>query len=336
MGSGDQLVAREFAVYREFVRLYRIAQTLRPTGVDRWNGELYATEGEMWGSVSPKTGAVRLSARHVLPHLTGSTSHRHPGEQAEALATVLHEATHTGMDLKTPSEPNAVYSAHSRGLMEGVAELRAMSDFEFFAERAGYPDLVLPRPHYKGAYAATLSLLDQAAGPNVSRRTLLSDMVTGPVVMHFDQLAAGVLRNRLWDVVPHQPDHQRTARAELIKPMLHSVWPDLPEHSTSTGERVAEEIRMSLNAKVDEIRRHYQYGGRRPFDADELIRAADRGPAGLGHECSEAAAADVAGGLRFLNAHAPAGGAVTRRPVLGQGARRTGTAPAAAQDRTRE
>jgi hypothetical protein len=35
----------------------------------------------------------------VLPHLTGLTSHQHPVEQAEALATVLHESTHAGMEL---------------------------------------------------------------------------------------------------------------------------------------------------------------------------------------------------------------------------------------------
>jgi hypothetical protein len=335
VGSGDQLVARESVVYREFARLYRLARTLRPTGVDRWNGELWATHGELWGSVNPTTGAVRLSARQVLPYLTGSTSHSHPGEQAEALATVLHEGTHTGMELKAPPEPNAVYSAHSRGLMEGVAELRAMFDFEAFADRAGYPDLALPRPHYKGAYAATVSLLDQASGLHMSRKNLLSDLVTGPVVLHFDQLAAGVVRNRLWDVVPHHPDHQRAVRAALIKPMLHVVWPDLPEHSTSTGERVGEEIRMGVDAKVDEIWRHYRYGGRGLFDGDGV--AVERGAGGSRREQVEAgAAAEVASGLRFLDAQAPAGAAVTWRPRPGQGARRTGSAPTAGHQPARE
>jgi hypothetical protein len=327
MQPSDQLVAQQSAVYREFARLYRIARLLRPTSVDRWNGELYATHGERWGSVSPATGAIRLSAQHVLPYLTGSTSHRYPGEQAEALATVLHEATHTGMGLRAPSEPNAVYSAHSRGLMEGVAEVRAMADFDAFADRAGYPDLVLPRPHYKGAYVATDSLLDQASGLNVSRKSLMSELVTGPVVMHFDRLSAGVIRNRLWDVVPHQEDHQRAARAALIPAMLHELWPNLHNEKTTTGDYVADEIRQALNAKVDEIRRHYRFGGRGPFDADQPDRDAVRSPGrSQGRVEVGGAATEVAGGLRFLSGQAPASGAVARRPLLGHGARRAGVA----------
>jgi hypothetical protein len=196
MDSGDRLVPRESVAYREFVRLYRIARKLRPTSVDRWNGELYATNSGVWGSASPVTGAIRLSEPLVLPYLTGATSHTHPGEQAEALATVLHEATHTGMNLKA-SEPNAVRTPHSAGLTEGVAELRVMADFDAFADRAGYQELVLPRPQYPGAHATSDQLLDQAAGLNVSRNALLKRLITGPAVMHFDALAEGVVRNRL-------------------------------------------------------------------------------------------------------------------------------------------
>lgn len=317
MGADDQLVPRESAAYREFVRLYRIARTLRPTTVDRWNGELLATQDELWGSVSPTTGAVRLSAQHVMPYLTGSTSHRHPAEQAEALATVLHETTHTAMEMKGSAEPNAVYSAHSRGLMEGVAELRAIQDFDAFIVRAGYPDLALPQPHYKGAYAATASLLNQAAGPYQDRRTLMNELIAGPVVLHFDRLAAAVVRNRLWDVVPYQPDHQHAVRAALIRPMLHEVWPDLPEHSTSTGERVADEIRMDLNAKVDEIQRHYRQGSTEPFTSTGAPSHSAASERRTSHpEYSISRPPDE---LRFLNGLAPAALATRHKPLLANG-----------------
>jgi hypothetical protein len=332
--SGDLLIPPDSAVYREFVRLYRIARALRSTPVDRWNGELHATDASVWGSVSPLTGAIRLSAKLVLPHLTRSTSHQHPVEQAEALVTVLHESTHTGMELKALTEPNAVHSRHSLGLTEGVAEVRAVEDFQAFTWRAGYLDVVLPGPQYEGAYAATDRLLDQASGPFASREQLTDELVAGPAAMHFDRLAGGVIRNRLWDVVPHHENHQRAVRAALIRPMLHHVWPELPDQPTSIGERVAEEIRMGLDAKVDEIRQHYRYGGWRVFDADG--RTADRDPGGSRPGRREGAAADVASGLRFLNAQAPAGTAVMRSPLLGQGARRMGSAPIAGHESARE
>lgn len=346
MDSGDQPVLRDHAVYREFARLYRIARALRPTDVARWNGELSATHRAAWGSVNPATGAISLSAQHVLPYLTGSTSQTHPGEQAEALATVLHEATHSGMELKAPSEPNAVYSEHSKGLMEGVAELRAMVDFDAFADRAGYKDLVLPGPQYPGAHAAADGLLDQASGPNIDRKRLMSQLVTGPVVMHFDQLAGGVVRNRLWDAIPHHPDHQRAARAALIRPMLHAAWPEIPDHSARIGTRIADEIRGSLNAKVDEIRRYYRLGGRAPFGGEPAAREVGQGSAGLEVRTQAGAGTDGIDALRFLAAQAPAAGAVARRPAPGQGARRTGAtaasgpahtaSPSGPPDRTRE
>ncbi|TCO21195.1 hypothetical protein EV652_111102 [Kribbella steppae] len=331
MAAADRLIAPESAVYREFVRLYRIARTLRSTPVDRWNGELYATDTAVWGSVSPLTGAVRLSAQLVLPHLTGKTSHHHPVEQAEALATVLHESTHAGMALKAPTEPNAVDSKHSLGLTEGVAEVRAIEDFQAFTWRAGYQDVVLPGPQYEGAFAATDRLLDQASGIFTSREDLTDELVAGPAATHFDRLAGGVVRNRLWDVVPHHPDHQRAVRAALIRPMLHDVWPQLPDQPTSIGERVALEIRMGLDAKVDEVRRYYRGGGWRPFEGEGFGQVAGRGRLEAG-----SAEADVAGGLRFLDAQAPADGAVALRPSLGLGARRTGPPSTPEPGRTRE
>lgn len=325
MDSGDQLVPNESVAYREFARLYRIARQLRPTSVDRWNGELYATNSGVWGSANPVTGAIRLSGPLVLPYLTGATSHTHPGEQAEALATVLHEATHTGMNLRAPSEPNAVRTRHSAGLTEGVAELRVMADFDAFADRAGYQELVLPRPQYPGVHATSDRLLDQAAGLNLSRKDLLKRLITGPAVMHFDALADGVVRNRLWDVVPHHPDHQQAVRAALIRPMAHLAWPELPDCSAGVGARVAAEIRVDLNAKVDEIRRHCRFGGGAPFGEEQYGREAGRGPDAVrGDRSRVEARADGMDGMRFLGGVAPAGGAVSRRPVLGQGGRGAG------------
>lgn len=316
-------------MHREFVRLHRIARSLRPTSVDRWNGELYATDADIWGSVHPVTGAVRLSATLVLPHLTGSSSHQYPVEQAEALATVLHESTHLGMELKALTEPNAVHTNHSLGLTEGIAEVRAVEDFQAFSWRTGHDAVVLPKPQYEGAYAATDRLLDQIGGRFDSREQLTDDLVAGPAAMHFDRLAAGVVRNRLWDVVPEHENHQRAVRAALIQPMLHHAWPQLPDHSIEIGERVANDIRLDLNAKVDEIRRYYRLGGRAPFGGEPAAREVGQHSAGVRQERTAAGAGtDGIDALRFLDAQAPAAGAVARPPALGLGARGAGSAPA--------
>ncbi len=338
----DRLIHPDSAVYREFVRLHRTARTLRPTPIDRWNGQLYATDAAIWGGVSPVTGAVRLSDKLVLPHLTGSTSHQHPVEQAEALATVLHESTHAGMNLKAPTEPNAVHSLHSLGLTEGVAEVRAMDDFQAFTWRAGYRDLVLPKPQYEGAYAATDRLLDHIDGPFRSREELTDELVTGPAAMHFDRLAACVVRNRLWDVVPHHEDHQRAVRAALIDSMLHDAWPDLPDHSTGIGERVAEDIRTDLNAKVDEIRRHYHHSPRNPFDAEQPNLEAVRGrlesasPADLPRQRTLQAQVDLAANLRFLSAQPSASLATRSQASLGLGSRTRPGTPQTTRPRNRD
>jgi hypothetical protein len=322
VATGDRLIHPDSAVYREFVRLYRIARSLRPTPTDRWNGELYATDAAIWGSVSPLTGATRLSARLVLPHLTGSTSHLHPVEQAEALATVLHESTHAGMELKALTEPNAVHSNHTLGLTEGIAEVRAVEDFQAFTWRAGYRDLVLPKPQYEGAFAATDRLLEQIDGPFGSREQLTNDLVAGPAAMHFDRLAAGVIRNRLWDVVPYHDDHQLAVRGALIRPMLHEVWPVLHEEPASIGVRVADEIRMGLDAKVDEIRWHYRRSPRVPFEGGFPEHVAVREPRVRSLvEHADPARAELAANLRLLGGQSSAGFATRSRPVLGAGVR---------------
>jgi hypothetical protein len=124
VGPIARLVPRDSAVYREFERLYHLARALRPTAVDRWNGDLYSTGTERWGAFNPKTGALKLSGEHVLRHLHGSGQATTPADQAQALATVLHEVTHAGMQTDAPGHPNAVRTTHSLGAMEGVAEVR--------------------------------------------------------------------------------------------------------------------------------------------------------------------------------------------------------------------
>ncbi|GAA1575367.1 hypothetical protein GCM10009789_30990 [Kribbella sancticallisti] len=354
----DRLVPRDSAVYQEFARLYQLVRDMRPTSVDRWNRNLYATDSNRWGGFDPKTGDIRLSQDRALRHLTGPPSASHPDDQAEALATVLHESTHAGMATDAPAEPNAVRSAHSQGAMEGFAELRAMNDFAAFSANAGYPGLTLPTPAYPGAYAAMNSLVTQASGPAKDRYAFIAEATHGPGVMHFDQLADGVVRNRLAEVVP---DGDRVAvRAALIEAMKHEHWPTLPERSAGTGEAVAEDIRRSLNAKVEEIRRHYRATPGQPFPAEspnaEVARSGGpRGGLGAaaevdGHvpgaaeaerqapaaaeaerqapaavaERQVAEVAGVRGEMRFLSGLAPAGQATWRVPSLGDGARGAG------------
>jgi len=308
--SLERRIDPDSASYHEVARLYRIARSLRPTAVDRWSGELYATSADTWGGLHPRSGALKLSEHRVLQYLTGSVSSTHPQQQAEALATVLHEATHGGMEIDAPTEPNAVRSEHSLGLIEGLAEVRAFADFEAFAERAGYPGLTLDTPQYPGAYAATRDLMAHVTGPACTRDDLLDAASRGPGVMHFDQFAHAVVANRLADVLPSSEADHRAARAALIEPMLHAHWPTLPKTSAETGQMVARDIRSALDAKIDELRRHYRLPG-----GDQPIPASERQPT------SSAARQDTLDGLRFLGAQPPPTGAITHRPQLGQGTR---------------
>lgn len=283
MADGDRLVPRDSAVYQEFARLHQIAHDGSSTGINRWNGDLYATEDGLWGGFNPRSGSVRLSDQLVLRHLTGTVSETEPDKQAEALATVLHESTHTAMETDAPAEPNAVRSQHSLGVMEGVAELRATTDFQAFTEAAGYPGLTLTQPQYPGAHAAVDSLVTQSSGPVVDRQVLIGELTQGPGVMHFDQFAEGVVQNRLRDVVPERADDRTATRAALIETMKHDRWPDLHRsNSAEAGESVAEEIRGKLDAKVEEIREHYSAHPGQPFPSESpnaaAVRTATSGP----------------------------------------------------------
>ncbi len=340
--NDGRLVPRESATYREFARLYQLARRLRPSAVDRWNGDLYATGTKNWGEFAPKSGDMRLSGPLVLQHLTAAPGQISPGERAQALGTVLHEATHAGMATDAPDEPNAVRSPHSAGLMEGIAEVRTVQDFPAFARLAGHPGLALPASAYPGAHAATQNVLQQASGPAVDRLALLGEAVRGPAVMHFDQLAEGVVRNRLAEVVPYRSEDRQAVRAALIGSMLHRGWPTLKDMSASTGQAVAEDIRRSLNSKVDEIRHHYQASPQLPFPADSpnqyaVRRAAERSPLGSTQQAPTTTGParqpapapsgpdpQLAQAMRLLGGQAPAAHATRPGPSLGNEARGAG------------
>ncbi len=315
---------------------------MRPTSVDRWNGDLYATDTPRWGGFDPATGNIRLSDQRVLRHLTGSLSKTEPDEQAQALASVLHELTHAGMETDALDQPNAVRSPHSLGAMEGVAELRALNDFVPFSVSAGYQGLQVPPPARAGAYAAMDSLVTQASGPAMGRYALIAETVRGPGAMHFDQLADGVLRNRLAEVVPARAEDRIAVRAALIRTMTHNHWPTLPDVTAETGRVVAEDIRRNLNSKVDEIRHHYQSKPQQPFPADSpnqyaVRRAAERSPlsnsqqapdpAGSAHQPTPTPSGpdpQLAQAMRLLGGQAPAAHATRPGPSLGNGARGAG------------
>lgn len=106
-------------------------------------------------------------------------------------------------------------------------------------------------------------------------------------------------------------DHRQAVRAALIPALTHAYWPTIRQHPLQAGEHLADEIRQHLNAKVDEIHRHYAFGSGGVFPAEPPNPAAQR----------QVRAPIEA---RFLAGQAPAAGAPRVRPVLGNGARGTG------------
>ncbi|GAB2668758.1 hypothetical protein [Kribbella swartbergensis] len=304
--------------YREFARLYRLARSIRPTAVDGWNGELYATNSDSLGGFDRRSGSMKVNGPLVLRYLTGRAD-ANRRRQAQALATVLHEATHAGMTLDAPAEPNAIRTAHSLGLTEGFAELRAAQDFQVFAELAGYSGLVFSEPQYEGAFTATEGLLKQAAGLRVDSQQLIDRLAQGPGVMHFDQIAEAVLQNRLAEVVPFRAEERRTVRAALIQTMLHPQWETLVHRPADSGRSVADEIRQALNAKVDELRHHYRSAPAAPSPTAPRDAKTDRPPTSERPDSQQ-----VAPELRFLTGLAPAALATQRRPPLEDGRRKPG------------
>ncbi|GAB3835297.1 hypothetical protein [Kribbella italica] len=342
MDPDGRLLARDEPVYREFVRLYQLARGLRRTSVDRWNGELLVSPVGHLGGFSPITGRIRLAGDSVLRHLDPASTTTTRYERAEALATVLHEATHAGMETDAPHEPNAVRSRVSTAAMEGLAEVRTIADFEVYAAVAGYPGLVIGRPQYAGAFAAMDHLVNQVTGPALDRQALIADAVRGPGAMHFDQLANAAVQNRLAEVVPPRAEDQLRVRAALIETMAHPLWPTLlGDRPPEAGTMVANEIRQHLNQKIDEIRHHYRSHSTRVFPADVpnpdalQIAESNRSAALSAAEAVDreepvrgtrlpSAGAGASSQLRFLDGLAPAAGAARRRPSLGQGARPQG------------
>ncbi|MEV4267225.1 hypothetical protein [Kribbella sp. NPDC049584] len=365
MPESAQRVPENSPTYREFTRLYDLAQQLRPPAADRWNRQLYATSGR--GGFDQDTGAIGI---HELLLREGLTRHptANPRRQARALDAVLTRATQAGMKQDSPGEANAVRTTQSRGLDDGVAAVRAADDFEAFTELAGYEGLSLGGQQRSGAYAAANGLIQQASGVSVDRRELIDRLSQGPAVMHFDQVAEAVVRNRLEEIAPAEGADRQAVRRELIETMLHAQWESLAGRSPEAGQHVAEEIRRGLNAKVDEMRRRGPHPARGAQSGDvpqqqvgreALADAARQEPAELQREgtarpaeqaaegaarpadraaeqaarAAEKETAEVAAG-RFLSGVAPAAGAAGRGSALGDGSRAAAARAAGAAGRS--
>ncbi|NIK58053.1 hypothetical protein [Kribbella shirazensis] len=345
MPEPAQRVPEDSAAYREFARLYNVARQLRPTGVDRWNRELYATRGP--GYFDQRIGAIGVNENRLRQGLTLPSEPANSRVHAAALATVLRRASQAGMALDAPGEANAVRTDGSLGLSDGVASLRVAGDFQAFSRMAGYPRLAYDGSQETGASAAANGLVHQASGPRLSRGELLNDLSRGPVAMQFDRLAEGVVRNRLEEVAPAEGVDRRAMRAELIGTMLHPRWEELAQRSPEAGRQVADEIGRALNAKVDELRRttrqttmgaagdgvqspgverlqsdvrHAATQQSQPRDAGSEPRDAGSEPRDAGSEAQDAGS-EAQDAVRFLRGVAPAAEVPGSAPALGDGSR---------------
>ncbi|MFC6162980.1 hypothetical protein [Kribbella jiaozuonensis] len=323
MPETAERVPEDSATYREFTRLYDLARQLRPTVADRWNRELYATSGR--GGFDQDTGAIGIHKLLLREGLTRDPA-ANPRRQARALDAVLHRATQAGMELEAPGAVNAIRTTQSRGLHDGVAAVRAADDFEAFTELAGYEGLSLDGQQFSGAYAAANGLIEQASGPRVDRRELIGRLSQGPAVMHFDQLAEAVVRNRLQEVAPAEGRDREAVRRELIGTMLHPRWDSLAQRSPEAGRQVAEEIGRALNSKVEELRRTHPWADREGT-ADGVrqqgVEQAGRQPGNRAEQPGrppEQRNGDLAA-ARFLSGVAPAAGAAGQGSALGDGSR---------------
>ncbi|MER7248834.1 hypothetical protein [Kribbella sp. NPDC000426] len=319
MPESAERVPEDSPTYREFTRLYELARQLRPTSVDRWNHELYETSGT--GGFDQDSGAIGIH-KPLLREGLATQSTANPRLQARALQAVLTRVTQAGMELDAPGETNAVRTTQSRGLHDGVASVRAATDLHAFSRRAGYPSLTVD-DQQSGAYAAANGLIQQASGVGVDRRELIDRLSQGPAVMHFDQLAEAVVRNRLAEIAPAEGVDRAAVRRELVETMLHPQWESLAGRSPEAGQHVAEEIGRGLNAKVEEIRRRgpHPARGAESGDVPQQQVGRDAPVDGTQPRPEKPSQATEVPAARFLSGVAPAAGAAGRGSALGDGSR---------------
>ncbi len=329
--------------YGEFARLYGIAKAMRPSSRDGWNGELYARDDRVWGSVNPMSGAISLNQTTVLPYLTGRASAENADEQAQALQTVLHETFHQRVETDAATEPNAFRGPASKALDEGLTEYQAGSDVTAFAELAGYGALESDEHAYPGAHEATTQLLDYSVGRDGDRDTLAQRALDQPVVMRWDAIAGEIVKNKLTDVVPDDPRHQQAARAVLIRAMVHSGWQGLEDGDRVEGQWAAYHSRLRLDAAIQDISQHYAAAPAEPYPAapPNPAAAAERGvePSSTAQviqpnapdqhgrrvEPSSSQEPSIDPAMRAaLSGTAPAASATAFAPNLGNGARGAG------------
>ncbi|TCC51004.1 hypothetical protein E0H75_12725 [Kribbella capetownensis] len=290
--------------YRRFVHLYEVARALRPSKIDRWNRELYATVGEAdcWGSLQPD-GSFKFSKELVFDKLG---DHATPQERVQALTTVLHESNHARVQIDAADEPNAVRSRHSKSLDEGLTEWISVDDVAMFADRAGYGELPDPPAAYPAAYHAANSLLEYPAGADAARRTA-DRAIDAPVVMRWDVITDEIVKNKLADVVPRDPQHQQAARAELINAMTQLSWGHLDTSQPIVGPVVARDTTRALDNATQRVRDHYTKSPSTPYPTKTASAVSQ--PHDPGAE------------MRVLTGLAPAAQAPLSMPELGDRAR---------------
>lgn len=328
--EGATLVDRDSPIYQEVARLHAVAREMRPSGLDRWNGDLYASSTpNRYGALMPN-GDLELSQSLVLDHLSGSTT-GHP-DQAQALATVYHESLHSRVSMDDPGNPNAVRDFQSRSIDEGLTEFQTIEDFQAFSEEAGYEGLDTPEAQYSSAYEATAQVLDHSAGPDGSRTEVAKEALDMPVSMRFDALADGVVRNQLDGIVPPDPQHQRAARAEVARGLANSSWKGLSKAGPGLGDGVARASIEGSDNAVARITQHYQNSPDQPYAATAPNPAAAQATAkASGQGMSQATGQQLDGEQQRQFAspemraafagQAPAAGAVQTTPKLGNGSR---------------
>jgi hypothetical protein len=297
--------------YAEFARLHRLAHELRPGPDDRWDGRLFAIDGNgPWGSVDPRTGSIGLSGPHVLAHL-GSTT-RSPAV-AQAVMTALRTSYQTRTALDVPDgDPHEVRTADTIALNAGLLERQALDDFGYFSMRAGYDGLRVDRQQFEGAVAATDHLLEYAARPGRAR-DLRQAVLDQPVSMQWDRIAGEIVRTRLGDSA------EPSARGAVIAAMTRPGWAGIERGTARDGSELGATVTASVTATLEDLRRQH---GAAP--------AADQGPAAE-RDLSDLPAPDTATRRRdpaelspqhLFAAQTSAGGATSYRPDLGDGSRR--------------